>query len=266
MLAIVAVPVCAQIAAPPAARDYVVDQPAVLTRDEFSRINTALKSIEDRTTAQIVVLIVNTTGGEAIEDYAQRVVESDPRWRLGQKGKDNGCLILIAIRDRRFRIHPGYGLEGALPDVLCKRIADQHFRPNFKRGAYAAGIWGAVDAIGAVLAKEAGAPTAQTAARSNTARKSKSRGTKSTGWFGLLLLFLLLSIAISAASGRGRGRRRQRYSTGAADVAWGWMLANAMRGRNNSGGWGSGGGWSGGGSFGGGGGGSFGGGGASGGW
>lgn len=263
LLALAISPSLAQDAAPPPPRDFVVDRAGALSRESFNRINASLKAIEDRTTAQVVVLLVNSTGGEPIEDFAQRIVESDPRWRLGQKGKDNGCLIVIAVRDRRYRIHPGYGLEGLLPDALCKRIADEHFRPNFKRGDYAQGITGAVDAIRAILSKDSDAAAAPVTQQKQSTRKSRSRGSRGTGWVILLVIFVVLSIAIGG--GRGGGQRRRRHSMSASDVAWGWMIANAMRGGRGGGGWG-GGGFGGGGSFGGGGGGSFGGGGASGGW
>jgi uncharacterized protein len=88
------------------------------------------------------VLIVPTTDGEAIEQYALRVAEA---WKIGRKKIDDGALLVIAKNDRRLRIEVGYGLEGALTDVTSKRIIDEDITPKFKTGDFAGGVSTGVD-------------------------------------------------------------------------------------------------------------------------
>lgn len=256
---------------PNAPRDYVVDQTGVLSPDEFRTINERLKRIEQQTSAQVVVLVVPSTQGEPIRQFALRVLESGPNWKLGQVRKDNGCLILVAVRDRKYTIEVGYGLEGVLPDAVCDRIARTCFVPNFRRGDYAAGIIAAVDRIGALLSGDHAESGNDVPGANTTTHRSGSRSRNSgAAWLWLLVILVILLVL---GAGGGRSRRRSRgYYSGASDMAWFWLLSEAMGKRGShrggagwSGGWSSGGGF-GGGSFGGGGGGSFGGGGASGGW
>ena len=96
-----------------------------------------LRELERKTTAQVKVLTVPTTDGEDIFGFVQRHAEA---WRLGRKGKDNGALIALAVKERRVRIHTGYGLEGVLPDswagTASRRVATDFFRA----GKYAEGL------------------------------------------------------------------------------------------------------------------------------
>ena len=92
----------------------IVDEAEVLKAADARAPRQALKAHEDKTTNQIVVLTVPTIGGESIEGYATRVFEA---WKLGQKGKDNGVLVIVVPNDRKMRIEVGYGLEGTLTDA-----------------------------------------------------------------------------------------------------------------------------------------------------
>ena len=94
----------------------VVDDAEILSPAARERLTTALKSHEQKTTNQVVVLTVPTIGSESIEEYATRVFE---QWKLGQKGKDNGVLVVVAPKDRKMRIEVGYGLEGTLTDAMA---------------------------------------------------------------------------------------------------------------------------------------------------
>ncbi len=128
----------------------VVDDAEILSAETRRALTDKLKAHEDRTGDQIAVLTVKTLGGENIEEFATRVFES---WKLGQKGKDNGVLLIVASGDRRMRIEVGYGLEGRLTDLLAGRIIRNVMAPRFKAGDYNGGVTAGVDGILAVLEK-----------------------------------------------------------------------------------------------------------------
>src|SRR5208283_4772764 len=104
-------------------RDYVVDLAGVVGSDAKNRLNASLQELEQKTTSQVLVLTVQSLDGESIEDFAFTTKE---KWKLGQKGKDNGVLIVVAVRDRKYRIEVGYGLESVLPDSLVGTIGREY--------------------------------------------------------------------------------------------------------------------------------------------
>jgi uncharacterized protein len=127
-LALVAVP-------PPTGR--VVDRTGTLSAGDIASLTQQLKDLETRKGSQIAVLIVPTTDGEAIEQFALRAAEA---WKIGRKKIDDGALLVIAKDDRRLRIEVGYGLEGALTDATTKRIIDEEITPKFRSGDFAGGV------------------------------------------------------------------------------------------------------------------------------
>jgi uncharacterized protein len=126
----------------------VVDAAEILSPAGRERISGLLKAHEDRTTNQLAVLTVPSLAGDNIEDFAARVFEA---WRLGQAGKDNGLLVVVAVQDRRMRIEVGYGLEGTLTDLAAGRIIRNVMTPRFSDGDYDAGIEEGVLAVIAIL-------------------------------------------------------------------------------------------------------------------
>lgn len=144
----------AQQAEVPYLTGRVVDNAEILKPDTRKQLAEALRQHEQKTTNQIAVLTVRTLRGESVEEYAVRVFEA---WRLGQKGKDNGVLVVVAPQDRRMRIEVGYGLEGTLPDAVAARIIRNVMTPRFKQGDYDGGIAEGAKAIVARLEGEAGA-------------------------------------------------------------------------------------------------------------
>jgi uncharacterized protein len=129
----------------------VHDEAKVLSAQTVQQLEQQLKIFEDSTSNQLAILIISSLEGEAVEDFALRVAM---KWKLGQKEKDNGILLLIAIEDRKMRIEVGYGLEGVLPDAVCSQIIRNEMAPNFRRGDYDAGVQAAVNAILAAIAGE----------------------------------------------------------------------------------------------------------------
>jgi uncharacterized protein len=103
----------------------------MLTSYEEIEIERLLEKNEKATSNQIVVVTIDTLGGDQLEDYSIRLAE---KWKIGQKEKDNGVILLISRQERKLRIEVGYGLEGALPDGLCGSIIHNKITPSFKKG------------------------------------------------------------------------------------------------------------------------------------
>ncbi len=122
----------------------VNDNAGMLRPEARERLESTLAAFEKATGDQIAVLTIDSLDGEPLEDYSMKVAET---WKLGQKGKDNGVLFLVARDDRKMRIEVGYGLEPTLTDALCKRILDNVVAPQFRAGRFDAGVEGGVDAI-----------------------------------------------------------------------------------------------------------------------
>ncbi|TGM32000.1 hypothetical protein EHQ91_17285 [Leptospira biflexa] len=108
-----------------------------IPKEEAELLENILKEHEEKTSNQFAILVVRSLEGEILEEYSLKVAEN---WKLGQKGVDNGVLILLATDDKKVRIEVGYGLEGVLTDVYCKRIIRDKFIPQFRNGDYAKGI------------------------------------------------------------------------------------------------------------------------------
>lgn len=115
----------------------VTDNAGVLSAQSRKALTEKLKAHEERTGNQVAVLTIPTLDGEGIEEYAVRVFEA---WKLGQKGKDNGVLMIVVPGDRRMRIEVGYGLEGVLTDLMAGRIIQHVMTPRFRNGDYDGGI------------------------------------------------------------------------------------------------------------------------------
>lgn len=126
----------AEVAVPPL-EARVTDLTGTLTGEQIAALERRLADFEARKGSQIAVLLVPTTGPEAIEQYGIRVAE---QWKLGRAGIDDGVLLLIAKDDRALRIEVGYGLEGVLPDAIAKRIIEETILPHFRDGDFHAGI------------------------------------------------------------------------------------------------------------------------------
>ena len=133
----------AEVAIPPL-RARVTDLTNTLTAEQRQTLEQQLAAFEARHGSQIAVLIVPTTEPEAIEQYGIRVAEN---WKLGRKGIDDGVLFLVALADRALRIEVGYGLEGAIPDAVAKRVIAEIVVPYFKQGDYYGGIRAGVDRL-----------------------------------------------------------------------------------------------------------------------
>ena len=128
----------------PALQGRVNDYASLLSPDQKQRIEAQLAQFDQQTGDQVAVLTIPTLNGEDIEGYANRVARA---WALGQKGKDNGALLLVASQDRKMRIEVGYGLEPVLTDLQTNIIQNEVIIPYFKRGDFGGGIEAGVSAI-----------------------------------------------------------------------------------------------------------------------
>lgn len=122
----------------------VTDNTGTLTSSEVMKLEQKLEQHEKETSNQIAILIIPSLNDQAIETVSIKIVE---KWKGGQKGKDNGLLLLIAKNDKKLRIETGYGFEHCLPDAVCKRIIDGEITPFFKDKNFYAGINNGLDKI-----------------------------------------------------------------------------------------------------------------------
>jgi uncharacterized protein len=229
--------VCAQLKFPPLS-GRVVDTADMIDNPSREHLAQMLRAHEELTTEQVVVVTLPNLQGSTIEDYGYQLGRY---WGIGQRGKDNGALLIVAKAERKVRIEVGYGLEDRLTDAQSSVIINQIITPAFKQGDFVGGITRGTEAMVQVLG---GNPMAEPVA-------GASGGDDVTDWKMSLLFFVLFVVFISINMRWGRGLGG---------------LGGGSIGSGGSGGFGSGGfGGSGSGGMRGGGGG-FGGGGASGGW
>lgn len=129
----------------------VHDEAHVLKQETIDQLEKQLAHYEDSTSNQIAILIINSLEDESLEDYSLRVAE---KWKLGQKDKDNGVLLLIAVDDHKMRIEVGEGLEGVLTDALSNRIIRNEMAPAFRRADFDEGVTNAIRGITAAIGGE----------------------------------------------------------------------------------------------------------------
>ncbi len=123
---------------------YVSDYAKMISPAVRERLEEKLHRFEQETSNQVIVVTFLSLEGEAPEDFSMRLAEA---WKVGQKGKDNGVILLVFKSDRAVRIETGYGLEGALTDAISKSIIENEIVPRFRQGNFDEGIEEAVDAI-----------------------------------------------------------------------------------------------------------------------
>jgi uncharacterized protein len=136
----------------PALSARVIDQTATLDAPSQAAIEAKLAAFEQSNGSQVVVLMVPTTAPEDIADYTQRVGDA---WKIGRRDVGDGVVLVVAKNDRRVRIATTKTLEGAIPDLMAKRVIDQAITPSFQRGDFAGGINAGVDQILALVRGEA---------------------------------------------------------------------------------------------------------------
>lgn len=223
----------------PTPSTLVLDQTGLLSPEEKNQLERKLVDYDDSTSTQIAIALIQTLDGKDSFDYAMELAKS---WGVGQKNKNNGVVILVAMEDRQIRIVTGRGLEAELTDAVCKRIINQKIGPNFRNGAYFQGLDLAttemIDRLQGRFVND----------------EEDSGGSPFPLFFIFIFLFLVISFINSKINKGGRGGNNSRGG--------GMFFPPIIMGGPRSGGFGGGNSGFGGGGFGGFGGGSFGGGGA----
>lgn len=257
----------------PALTGRVVDETETLTAEQKRALEAKLQDFEQRKGSQIAVLITGTTFPEPIESYSIRVADA---WKIGRKGVNDGILVVVAKSDSVMRLEVGYGLEGAIPDAMARRLIDEVFIPGFREGNFYEGLSAGVDRMIKVIDGEPLPEVSQSNAGRRDPRSIES----------YFVLFIVATLAFGGLLRRLLGRLPAALVVGAGIGFLAWLIvapvlvallvgvvasvmtlfSGGMPGRLGGGGFGGGGfGGGGGGGFRGGGGG-FGGGGASGRW
>lgn len=238
----------------PALTGRVVDQAGILDRGTAQRLTDELARYEAKTSTQIVVVTLPDMQGYPIEQWGLTLLRG---WQVGQKGKNNGVVLVVAPKERELRIETGYGAEGPLPDATADVIIRRVIVPRFKQGDYGGGIVSGVQAIEAAL------DGSFTADQPGNGPSLSTNGIAVFGqqipWMTILIVFIWIAIVVINILPRGNGGGRVYGGNRYRDGGWG-----GQGGFGGGFGGGSGGGFGGGGF--GGGGGSGGGGGASGRW
>ncbi len=230
LLFLTAFPAAAEEAPLPEHRGYVTDTAEVM--GEWAAKTEALSGeIERKTTAEVAVLTVRSTGPLPAQQYAQEVFD---RWKIGKKGKDNGVLVLVSVDDRKMWIATGYGVEGVLPDGKAGEIRDRVMLPAFRQKQYGEGIYLGVAAVGHVLGAGTGAPLEK--------KRRYGGGPASFLLFVFAVGFLILRSLLSGPFGSHRRGGGGWYSGGFGGGGFGGGGFGGFGG-GSSGGGGAGGGW-----------------------
>ncbi len=238
---------------PPKPDHYFNDYASLVSPQTAQQLDQELQNLERETSNQILVVIYRSLpAGAAVEDFAQTAFRA---WKPGQQGKNNGAILFLFVNDRKAWIQTGYGLEGSLPDAICRRIVGDELAPRFQAGDFNGGLTAAVNAMIAATKGEYKG-TGKTVAETHRQQSLTFNGV-------INILFFLIVFGLFAFIFFRNLRRGTLYSGGGSGRSGGiWFIGGG-------GGGGGGGGFSGGGDGGGGfsgGGGDSGGGGAGGSW
>lgn len=179
----------------PALKARITDLAGVLTAEQAASLEEKLRQFEASDSTQIAVLIIPSLEGEVLEDFSERVATA---WRLGQKGRDNGALLLIAMRERKLRIEAGYGLEPTLTDFRSRQIIQNNILPEFRRQQYYEGIDAGITAIMQTVRGEYQAPP-----QSENSQRRNGGGRVRLDWLVFLLFPLLWLLSTTGKWGGG---------------------------------------------------------------
>src|SRR3984885_15109498 len=159
---------------PPKPTRYFNDYASLIDAGTAQQLNQQLEEFERQTSNQILVVIYQSLPADtAMEDFTQDAFRA---WKVGQSGRNNGAVLFIFVKDRKMRIQTGYGLEGALPDAICKRIISDEMAPRFQAGDFAGGMTAAVNTMIAATRGEYKG-TGQTVAQARAEAKKREGST-----------------------------------------------------------------------------------------
>lgn len=186
----------------------VNDLAGLLSPERARKLDARLQQFEAETGHQIAVLTIPTLEGEDIEGFGIRVADA---WKVGQKGFDNGVILIVARNDKKLRIEVGYGLEGVLPDAIASRIIREVIVPHFRADDFAGGIEAGIEAIMRATRGEPLPP--------GQANRPQAKNSSLAQFLFILFLLAIPLVAVLGARGQsgpltpwsGAGQRRRRY-------------------------------------------------------
>jgi uncharacterized protein len=181
---------------------FVNDEANVISPEYEDLLNQALYDLKLNTSVEMAVATVKSLNGTPLEEYSLNLAHQT----LGEKGKDNGVLILLAVDDREYRIEVGYGLEPVLNAALLGRIGRGVIEPRFKEGNYEQGILDAVLAISAILKGDESWETEGTGSWNNL----NSEATKTAVITGVIFLFIMLIFVFNIASAYKKAKKKMK--------------------------------------------------------
>jgi uncharacterized protein len=191
----------------------VIDLTDTLTAPQRAALDQKLAALEMRKGAQVVVLMVPTTAPEALEAYSLRVAEA---WQIGRGGIDDGVVLLIAKDDKRLRFEVGYGLEGAVPDALARRIIAERIVPRFYEDDYARGVEDGIDALIGLIDGEPLPPVAD------------SRRGESDDAFGALPFIFFFAMFVAPILRRVFGSLLGALTVGVGAGLVAWLMSSVL--------------------------------------
>lgn len=198
--------------------NYITDKADVINKQTESRLNTRLKDFEKKTSYEVAVLTISNLEGQNIRDYGVAIAND---WGVGKKGKDNGVLMVVAIKDREIGIEVGRGAEGQLTDLQTHNIITKNIIPEFKKNDYSTGVEKGVDSILKTLSND----SAELASGSAQTKEL-------TGWdiavIIILIIIILFILAISPLTPLG--------GAGTWGVTSGWSSGDNDSGGSSFGG------------------------------
>lgn len=199
-----------QVAAIPPLSSPVVDTTGTLDAAQRQQLEQQALALQASKGSQLQVLVVGSTQPETIEQYTQRVFD---QWKLGRKGVDDAVILVVAKDDRRVRIQPGYGLEGAIPDAIANRVIQEYLVPKFRTGDFGAGIADATAQLARLIEGEPLPPPVS----DNRVRD----GGKGPDWlFALFAAFVVATIVRGMFGKAPKGLRSLFTGSAAGGVAW----------------------------------------------
>ncbi len=179
---------------------YVNDYVGVIDGDSAQYILSVGKELEDKTGAQAVVVVIDSLQGETIESYANGIFRS---WGIGQKDKNNGLLILLSIKEKRWRVEVGTGLEGAITDIYSSRVMNDFAVPKFKQNQYGQGLRSAYSVLSDNIAKEYGVTLDKNINVPQYNSREKNLSTSNRG-NGILAIGIIVLVILDFIFNRGR--------------------------------------------------------------
>lgn len=199
---------------PSRSNTLVTDYTQTLSPAEVQKLETKLLAFNDSTSTQIAVVLIKTTGQYDIKQYGLELARN---WGIGQKGKNNGILILAAIDDRKVTIQTGYGAEAAVPDVTANQIIQNEIVPHFKQKEYYAGLDAATDYLMVLM-------------RGEYKPSSEIGNNQSNYWGVIIALIIIVLIILIIVYSRRRSKNSQIISNrGSASPFW-WFLGGTFIG------------------------------------